>query len=90
LAYSTLIHFVPLLNFDQSIIASIELNPSSNTYFLFRDGPTDPGSIDQYTGFYGTIDTITVNVPELPTWAMMLLGFAGLGFAFPQSRRKVS
>jgi hypothetical protein len=24
------------------------------------------------------------------TWAMMLLGFAGLGFAFRQSRRKVS
>jgi PEP-CTERM motif len=38
-------------------------------------------------------DTITINfdnngVPEASTWAMMLLGFAGLGFAF--SRRKVS
>jgi phosphatidylinositol-3-phosphatase len=29
-------------------------------------------------------------VPEIPTWAMMLLGFTGLGFAFRQSRRKVS
>jgi hypothetical protein len=29
-------------------------------------------------------------VPELATWAMLLLGFAGLGFAFRQSRRKVS
>jgi hypothetical protein len=29
-------------------------------------------------------------VPEPSTWAMMLLGFAGLGFAFRQSRRKVS
>jgi phosphatidylinositol-3-phosphatase len=29
-------------------------------------------------------------VPETSTWAMMLLGFAGLGFAFRQSRRKVS
>jgi hypothetical protein len=29
-------------------------------------------------------------VPEPGTWAMMLLGFAGLGFAFRQSRRKVS
>jgi hypothetical protein len=28
-------------------------------------------------------------VPEPSTWAMMLLGFAGLGFAFRQSRRKV-
>jgi hypothetical protein len=29
-------------------------------------------------------------VPEPSTWAMMLLGFAGLGFAFRQSRRKMS
>jgi hypothetical protein len=29
-------------------------------------------------------------VPEPSTWVMMLLGFAGLGFAFRQSRRKVS
>jgi hypothetical protein len=29
-------------------------------------------------------------VPEPATWAMMLLGFVGLGFAFRQSRRKVS
>jgi hypothetical protein len=35
------------------------------------------------TGFAG-------GVPEPSTWAMMLLGFAGLGFAFRQSRRRVS
>jgi hypothetical protein len=29
-------------------------------------------------------------VPEPATWAMMLLGFAGLGFAFRQTRCKVS
>jgi hypothetical protein len=29
-------------------------------------------------------------VPEPSTWAMMLLGFCGLGFAFRQKRRKVS
>ena len=29
-------------------------------------------------------------VPEPATWAMMLLGFLGLGFASRQSRRKVS
>jgi hypothetical protein len=33
---------------------------------------------------------ISSGVPEPSTWAMMLLGFAGLGFAFRQSRRKVS
>jgi hypothetical protein len=29
-------------------------------------------------------------VPEPSTWAMMLLGFIGLGFAFRKSRRKTS
>jgi hypothetical protein len=29
-------------------------------------------------------------VPEPSTWAMLPIGFAGLGFAFRQSRRKVS
>jgi hypothetical protein len=29
-------------------------------------------------------------VPEPSIWAMMLIGFAGLGFAFRRSRRKVS
>jgi hypothetical protein len=29
-------------------------------------------------------------VPEPATWGMMLVGFLGLGFAFRQSRRKVS
>jgi hypothetical protein len=33
---------------------------------------------------------IATAVPEPATWGMMLLGFAGLGFAFRQSRRKVS
>jgi len=32
----------------------------------------------------------SAGVPEPSTWAMMLLGFAGLGFVFKQSRRKVS
>jgi hypothetical protein len=40
------------------------------------------------------LDNVTVAtvaaIPEPGTWAMMLIGFAGLGFAFRQSRRKVS
>jgi choice-of-anchor C domain-containing protein len=33
-------------------------------------------------GFYGpVIGGVSINVPEPATWAMMLLGFAGLGFA---------
>jgi hypothetical protein len=34
--------------------------------------------------------TVGSSVPEPSTWAMMLLGFVGLGFAFRQSRRKLS
>jgi PEP-CTERM motif len=99
LAYSLTVPLVPILDFDHPIFAfSNKLDPGSNTYFLFRNGPTEQGSIDQYTGFYGTIDAIavvpdqfiTANVPEPSTWAMMLIGFTGLGFAFRKSRRKVS
>jgi hypothetical protein len=36
------------------------------------------------------VGTVSGGVPEISTWAMMLLGFAGLGFAFRQSRRRVS
>jgi hypothetical protein len=36
------------------------------------------------------VSGVTPAVPEPSTWAMMLLGFVGLGFAFRQSRRKVS
>jgi len=43
------------------------------------------------TGLTGPVDaTMASAVPEPSTWAMMLLGFLGLGFAFRQSRRKVS
>jgi hypothetical protein len=37
-------------------------------------------------GLFGAISA----VPEPSTWAMLLLGFAVLAFAFRQSRRKVS
>jgi uncharacterized protein (TIGR03118 family) len=55
-------------------------NGDPNTLY-FTDG------IDGEThGLFGAISA----VPEPATWAMMLIGFAGLGFAFRQSRRKVS
>jgi hypothetical protein len=37
----------------------------------------------------GEIRGFLAAVPEPATWAMMLLGFVGLGFAFRHSRRKV-
>ena len=35
------------------------------------------------------VSVIGPGVPELATWAMLLLGFVGLGFAFRKTRRKV-
>jgi hypothetical protein len=50
-------------------------------------GPTEIATA-QYDNLSFAINV--AGVPEPSTWAMMLLGFAGLGFAFRQSRRKVS
>jgi PEP-CTERM motif len=41
-------------------------------------------------GCIGVFSDVAAAVPEPSTWAMMLIGFLGLGFAFRQSRRKVS
>jgi len=46
--------------------------------------PTGPAST------FIDVTTASSAVPEPSTWAMMLLGFAGLGFAFRQSRRKAA
>jgi hypothetical protein len=52
-------------------------NFGHRNYFQYDDGadpinPVSPSHII-YAG--------TVGVPEMSTWAMMLIGFAGLGFA---------
>jgi hypothetical protein len=54
-----------------------------------------PGTYDlwyaEVNGLPGVLQaSFTPSVPEPATWGMMLLGFAGLGFAFRQSSRKVS
>jgi hypothetical protein len=53
-----------------------ETMSSSNEAFGFTYTFATTGAID--------------GVPEPSTWAMMLLGFAGLGFAFRRSRRKAA
>jgi hypothetical protein len=67
--------------------------PNNIIYFFiddFQSLATHPTQLEAGSGF---IDSITVQVfpsavPEPSTWAMMLIGFVGLGFAFRQSRRK--
>jgi len=71
--------------------------PTPGSLVGFTGGTIDPTSTvigagivtTLYLPINGSITAATA-VPELSTWAMMLLGFAGLGFAFKQSRRKVA
>jgi hypothetical protein len=53
---------------------SLALNPNNATDFITQ--LTFTGSGD----FTGTMTPITTAVPEPSTWAMMILGFAGIGF----------
>jgi hypothetical protein len=76
-------------------------NSPATGYSLLAEG-TDELShtigLDQFDVFEtisGGADNVLLSqmtavcaVPEPSTWAMVLLGFAGLGFAFWQSRRK--
>jgi hypothetical protein len=55
----------------------------TGTVFTFAEQTGNPE-------FYVSGLSFTPGVPEPATWGMMLLGFVGLGFAFRQSRRKVS
>jgi hypothetical protein len=49
---------------------------------------TDPGCLTVVPPF-ALLDSVAINVPEPSTWAMMLAGFAGLGYAgFRAHRRK--
>jgi hypothetical protein len=85
----------PILNVVQTasgVIAGV------NMVFPPTFTPTSVDFASDYFGFQpGTslkqTETLTFAagaVPEPPTWAMMIIGFAGLGFAFRQSRRRVS
>jgi hypothetical protein len=89
LAYGVGTAFVLSLDFEQSLFASSELDPGSNTYFLFRNGPLEQGSVNQYTVFYGSISTISVNPAPVPLPAALPVfasGLAGLGWL--ATRRK--
>jgi hypothetical protein len=76
------------LNNPAPFVGLLSNSPSITRLVFFADMLFSP---DQTA--LGTVSlNVRVNpaVPEPSTWAMMLLGFAGLGFAFRQSRRRVS
>jgi hypothetical protein len=68
-------------------------NDPNSPWTLYTMTVTGTGSDTLgFEGQWSGLDAVSVTaaVPEPATWAMMLLGFAGLGFAFRQSRRKVA
>ena len=69
-------NFVTILASNSEVISSV----------LFK---TDPGA-QGFDEFQQPRISGVSAIPEPTTWAMMLIGFLGLGFAFRQSRRKVS
>jgi hypothetical protein len=84
--------------YDFSTLASAEKYFTSDTLEI---GPVAAGSqsIDKYYyltasvgargfGFNFNVDSPGAAAPEPSTWAMMLLGFAGLGFAALRHARK--
>jgi hypothetical protein len=85
---------ITLGNFTQSITLA-----SSDPYQLRSFTFTTTGGSLVFSDLAGgnpnignIVDNVALSsaVPEPSTWAMMLLGFVGLGFAFRQSRCKVS
>ena len=69
-------HFAGPITFDISGISVSDFVVNSDGYFAVADALGNVGTGD----IGGKIGTI-VGTPEASTWTMMLLGFAGLGFA---------
>jgi hypothetical protein len=93
-----------MVNLMQTLTSPFQLQDfigttSMNGLLIFNwGGGTQPSNdVISQSGVMDLQGTVTYDytpavtaVPEPATWAMMLLGFAGLGFAFRQSRRKAS
>jgi hypothetical protein len=71
---------------DASIFDGQPIGPKITIEFPYTDGgPVVTGTFASETSegkfLYGTVETAAVaSVPEPSTWAMMILGFAGVGF----------
>jgi hypothetical protein len=61
----------------------VSFNATPANAFIKSDGPLSGVVAYGYT-------PATLAIPETPTWAMMLLGFAGLGYAGYRASRKTA
>jgi hypothetical protein len=87
----------PAINITTSVMA---INNPENVINLFLDntagggqGEWSSGSIDRalfYSGVVDGIGSVTPAVPEPSTWAMLILGFAGVGFMAYRRKSKPS
>jgi hypothetical protein len=88
-AYSSTTPFVTSLDFNKSLTISDGLDPASLTFFSFGDGPSEPGSVDQYSEFYGSISSLSVNPVPLPsTLVLFASGLGVMGWFAWRSKRK--
>ncbi len=67
---------------------NLGLGGNTGTGAVLNDGVNDPAGYGVPTFGSNNISLSVSAVPELSTWAMMLLGFAGLGFAGYRGSRK--
>jgi hypothetical protein len=78
---------VSMVGSDQIVALVNKITLQPGFYGVVTNGIVG-GTATTYSGSFSFSPTSAV--PEPATWAMMLLGFAGLGLAFRQSRRKVA
>jgi hypothetical protein len=58
-------------------------------FFASVDSYNSTTGIQSYGEIVGSVSSVSSGVPEPSTWAMMLIGFAGLGFAgYRRTKRK--
>ena len=84
---STLVPFNPAQNAVNFIVGGLPAYQPSHVYsFLLNTGTAIPTQLHfgvgdgQFSDNGGAYRIVVTGVPEPATWAMMLIGFAGLGF----------
>ena len=90
-------YWIGLLDNGQSNIAWTHAPDASGTGVAGEFWANSPGGVltvnansDAATPFQMLVGATTISVSELSTWAMMLLGFAGLGWLARLRRRKLT